>query len=98
VVRGRGVADVAGRRDSGAVLLFAVPGLLLVVLGYAVGYAVLEELIAVTGADLPASAPEVGGWITGTVLATAVAAGVVVRVRRLRRPGHGGGRDGGHQK
>jgi hypothetical protein len=98
VRRGRELADAPGRGDSGAVLLFVVPGLLLVVLGYAVGYAVLEELIAVTGADLPASAPEVGGWITGVVLAIAVSAGVVVRVRRLRRPAGRGGRDGGHQK
>ena len=92
--RGRDVAHVAGRGDSGAVLVFAVPGLLLVVLGYAVGHAVLGWLISVTGADLPPSAPEVGGWITGVVLAVAVTAGVVVRLRRLRR----GGRDGGHQK
>ncbi len=71
-------------------LVFAVPGLLLVVLGYAVGYAAIDWLVRVTGADLPASAPEVGGWIIGVLLMTGVTA-VLVRARRS-------GRDGGHQK
>ena len=78
-------------------LVFAVPGLLLVVLGYAVGYVVVEWLIGVTGAQVPASAPEVGGWITGLLLMTVVTAGLVVRWRRLRRTADRGGR-GGHQK
>ena len=72
-------------------LVFAVPGLLVVVLGYAVGYAVVDWLIGFTGADLPASAPEVGGWITGLLLVSGVTA---VLLRRLRRRS----RDGGHQK
>ena len=78
-------------------LVFAVPGLLLVVVGYAVGYVVVEWLIDVTGARLPASAPEVGGWITGVLLMAGVTAGAVVRWRRLRRTAGRGGR-GGHQK
>jgi hypothetical protein len=81
------------------VLVFAVPGLLVVVVGYVVGYAVVDWLIGVTGADLPASAPEVGGWITGVVLMAGVAALLVVRPRWLRRwASRLGGRDGGHQK
>ena len=72
-------------------LVFAVPGLLLVVLGYAVGYTAIDWLDSATGAGLPASAPEVGGWLTGLLLVCAVTA---VLLRRLRR----GSRDGGHQK
>ena len=79
-------------------LVFAVPGLLLVVLGYVVGYVVLEWLIGVTGAQLPPAAPEVGGWITGVLLTTGVAASMVVRSRRSRRVAGRRGRDGGHQK
>ena len=78
-------------------LVFAVPGLLLLVLGYTVGYLVVEWLIGVTGAQVPASAPEVGGWIAGVLLLTVVTAGAVVRWRRLRRTAGRGGR-GGHQK
>jgi nitrate reductase gamma subunit len=72
------------------VLVFAVPGLLVVVLGYAVGYAAIDWVAGLTGADLPASAAEVGGWITGVLLLTGVTA-VLLRARRVRR-------DGGHQK
>ena len=79
-------------------LVFAVPGLLLVVLGYVVGYAVIDWLAGTTGVDLPASAPEVGGWITGVLLMGAVTAGLVVHARRLRRTAGRHGRDGGHQK
>ena len=79
-------------------LVFAVPGLLVVVLGYAVGYAVVDWLIGYTGADLPASAPEVGGWITGVLLMAVVGAVLVLRPRWLRRwASRLGGRDG-HQK
>ena len=78
-------------------LVFAVPGLLLVVLGYAVGYAVIDWLVRATGADLPASAPEVGGWLTGLLLTVAVTA-ALVSARRLRRTAGRGGRDGRHQK
>ena len=92
------MAGGVGGADSGAVLVFAVPGLLLVVLGYAVGYAAIDWLAGTTGADLPASAPEVGGWITGVLLMGAVTAGLVARVRRLRRTAERSGRDGGHQK
>ncbi len=93
------VAPGGGEADSGAVLVFAVPGLLVVVLGYAVGYTAIDWLIGVTGADLPASAPEVGGWITGVLLMTAAAGVLAVRPRWLRRRiSRLGGRDGGHQK
>ncbi len=80
------VARPAREADSGAVLFFAVPALLLVVLGYAVGYAVIDWLAGVTGAELPASAPEVGGWIAGLLLTVAVTV-VLLRARRSRRAG-----------
>ena len=80
-------------------LVFAVPGLLVVVLGYAVGYAVVDWLIGFTGADLPGSAPEVAGWITGLLLMAVVGALLVLRPRWLRRwADRLAGRDGGHQK
>ncbi len=72
-------------------LVFAVPGLLLVVLGYAVGYTAIDWLDEATGAGLPASAPEVGGWITGLLLVSGVTAVLLRRVRRRSR-------DGGRQK
>ena len=78
-------------------LVFAVPGLLVAVLGYVVGYVVIEWLMGVTGADLPPSAPEVGGWITGVVLLLVVTA-VLSLVPRRRRRARRRGRDGGHQK
>ena len=94
---GRSVADVRRRADSGAVLLFAVPALMLVVLGYVVGYTVIEGVVGATGAHAPPSAPEVGGWITGLVLVAVATAVLVLQLRRRRRA-RAGGRDGGHQK
>ncbi|MFD2090029.1 hypothetical protein [Blastococcus deserti] len=48
-------------------LVFAVPALLVVVVGYVAGYAVAEWFCALIGAD-PARTPEVAGWTTGLVL------------------------------
>ena len=86
---GRGVAQVAEGAESGAVLFaFAVPGLLVVVLGYVVGYEVTDWLVDVTGADLPASVPEIGGWTTGGVLLVVVTAVLAVLLRRHRSGWH----------
>jgi hypothetical protein len=60
------------------VLVFAVPVLLVVVLGYAVGYTVWEA--AGLGGD-----PEVVGWLTGLVLRVAVAWLLLSRRARLWR-------------
>jgi hypothetical protein len=60
------------------VFVFAVPVLLIVVLGYAVGYAVWEA----TGLG---GNPEVVGWLTGLVLLAAVAWLLLSRRARLRR-------------
>ncbi|MGY1745260.1 hypothetical protein [Blastococcus sp. SYSU D00695] len=61
------------------VLVLAVPALLVVVLGYAVGYAVAGWL----GAAPPAA--EGVGWGTGLVLLVAVVV-AALRWRRRRRP------------
>ena len=60
------------------VFVLAVPVLLVVVLGYAVGYTVWEA----TGAP---GNPEVVGWLTGLVLLAAVAWLLLSRRARLRR-------------
>ena len=60
------------------VLVFLVPVLLVVVLGYAVGYAVWEA----TGLG---GNPEVPGWLTGLALLTAVSWPLVSRRARLKR-------------
>ena len=60
------------------VLLLAVPALLIVVLGYAVGHALWA---AVTGG----AGGEVAGWITGLVALACVVRLAVVLVRRRRR-------------
>ena len=52
----------------------AVPALLVVVLGYVVGFAVAEWFCDLLGAEA-GRAPEVAGWTTGLLLL-----GVVVRV------------------
>ncbi|MCV2490344.1 hypothetical protein OF117_13325 [Geodermatophilus sp. YIM 151500] len=85
----------------------AVPALLVVVVGYVVGYAVAERAVglleAAFGTTLPPAAPEVVGWATGLVLLAAVVRLLVVRPAWLRRAlgrGPGGGPDGtpgGHQ-
>ncbi|TFV64693.1 hypothetical protein E4P41_00140 [Geodermatophilus sp. DF01-2] len=61
----------------GGLVLF-VPVLLVVVLGYAVGYTVWEA------AGAPGD-PEVAGWITGLVLLVVVTGLLVSWRRRVRR-------------
>ncbi|RBY77698.1 hypothetical protein DQ238_14975 [Geodermatophilus sp. TF02-6] len=61
-----------------SVFLLAVPALLVVVLGYSVGYTVWDALGA------PGS-PEPAGWATGLVLLVVVTWLLVSRQRRLRR-------------
>jgi len=72
-------------------LVFAVPALLVVVAGYAVGYALVEQAYRLTGAD-PARVPELAGWATGLVLLAVVVQRLMVA--RRRRSGNGAG----HQK
>ena len=62
------------------VFVFLVPVLLVVVLGYAVGYTVWEA----TGAP---GSPEVVGWLTGLVLLVVVTWGLLRVWRRRRRRG-----------
>ncbi|RFU21318.1 hypothetical protein [Geodermatophilus marinus] len=59
-------------------LVFAVPALLVVVLGYVVGYALLDAFGA------PAPVPEVVGWVAGLVLLVTVVRALVGRRGRLR--------------
>jgi hypothetical protein len=56
------------------VLLFAVPALLVVVVGYVVGHGLWSWLIGTAGAE-PA------GWITGLLLLSGVVRWLVVRYR-----------------
>jgi cytochrome c oxidase assembly factor CtaG len=63
------------------VLVLAVPALLVVVLGYVVGYRLWAGLTAGTSM---APHAEVAGWLTGLLL-LAVVTGVAVRVWRARR-------------
>ena len=67
----------------------ATPALLVVVLGYVLGYAVTEWVHGVLGVQAT-RAPEVVGWATGLVLLGVV---TMVLVRRWRRR-----RQGRHQK
>ncbi len=82
------------------VLVFAVPALLVVVAGYAVGYALVEQAYRLTGAD-PSRTPELAGWATGLVLLAVV---IRLMVARRRRGGMRGDRQRqshqgqGHQK
>ena len=68
----------------------AVPALLVVVVGYVVGFAVTEWLCGLLGAEVT-RAPEVVGWLTGMVLLCAVTSLLAARWRRRRR-------QTGHQK
>jgi uncharacterized YccA/Bax inhibitor family protein len=72
--------------EGGAVgvLVFLVPALLVVVLGYAVGYAVWEA----TGLG---GNPEVAGWLTGLVLLVGVTWLLVRQLRRRARRRRGRG-------
>ena len=53
------------------VLVFAVPALVVVVTGYALGYALAEWVCGLLGADVTRT-PEVAGWTTGLLLLAAV--------------------------
>jgi hypothetical protein len=61
-----------------SVFVVAVPALLVVVLGYVVGYAVWDAL------GLGGN-PEVAGWITGLVLLAVVTWALLARWRGRRR-------------
>ncbi|MGY1688917.1 hypothetical protein [Geodermatophilus sp. SYSU D01105] len=61
-----------------SVFVLAVPALLVVVLGYVVGYLVWEA----TGLG---GNPEIAGWLTGLVLLTGVTWALLSRPRRVRR-------------
>jgi hypothetical protein len=66
------------------VFVFAVPALLVVVVGYVVGYGIWAALVGAPGAE-PA------GWVTGLVLLAAlVRMAVALRRRRTRRSGDPG--------
>jgi membrane protein implicated in regulation of membrane protease activity len=73
------------------VLLAAVPALLVVVLGYAVGHAVTLWLGGLFGTSSVAAAEAVG-WTTGLLLLAVVVRVAMLVLRRRRRAG------GGHQK
>ncbi len=76
------------------VFAVATPALLVVVLGYAVGYAAGAWVTDLLGTSSPVVAERVG-WTTGLLL-LAVVVRVALLLRRRRRAGH---RDrGGHQK
>lgn len=60
------------------VFVFAVPVLLVVVLGYAVGYTLWEA----TGLG---GNPEIAGWLTGLALLVVVTWLLLSRLRRRRR-------------
>ena len=62
--------------------VFAVlaPALFVVLVGYVVGYTLVEWVDDLLGGPLSPQAPEVVGWIAGLVLL-----GVVVRALLLRR-------------
>ncbi|SNR25357.1 hypothetical protein [Blastococcus mobilis] len=69
-------------------LVFAVPALLVVVLGYVVGYGLWSWiggcLDAVLGTSLAGGA-EIAGWVTGLVLLLGVVR-AAIRRSRARRP------------
>lgn len=70
-------------------LLLVVPGLMVVVAGYALGYAVWSRLAgmvdAASGTSLAAGA-EVAGWVTGLLGLIGLLRFLVVRWRRGRWP------------
>jgi hypothetical protein len=65
----------------------AVPALLVVVLGYVVGFATTTWICGLLGADA-GRAPEVAGWTTGLVLLAVVVRLLVVHWRRRGADGH----------
>ena len=71
------------------VLVFAVPALVVVVTGYALGYALAEWVCGLFGADVTRT-PEVAGWTTGLLLLAVV----VWLVANRWRGRQGRGREG----
>jgi hypothetical protein len=69
-------AGRASEKDSVFVFALAVPALLVVLIGYAVGYGLWSAVAGTGGA-------ETAGWVTGTALLVAVVTGAV-RWRRRR--------------
>lgn len=91
-MEGRTSSGLAGerRRDDAQRVFFAplVPGLLIVLVGYLVGYGltvlVSRGLDAAFGTPLGAGTPEVVGWLLGVALLVGL---VRWLVRRRRRQG-----------
>ncbi len=67
------------------VLVMAVPALLVVVVGYVIGFAVTDWFCGLLGADATRT-PELAGWTTGLVLLGAV---TWLLLHRRRRPQDG---------
>ena len=86
-------ADRPPRKDRMFVFAAAVPGLLVVLVGYVVGYAVAAWVCDLLGVDATRT-PEAVGWTTGLVLLAAVVWFLVARWRRRQ----GGGCAREHQK
>jgi hypothetical protein len=78
VLRGASDGGVGGEGGAVGVFVFVVPVLLVVVLGYAVGYTVWEA--AGLGGN-----PEPAGWLTGLALVAAVSWLLLSRRARLKR-------------
>jgi membrane associated rhomboid family serine protease len=82
-------------KDQVFVFAAAVPALMVVIVGYVLGYAVAQWICDLLGVGA-ARTPEVAGWITGLVLL-----GVVLRLllnRWRRRPASPDRQSGDHQK
>ena len=82
-----GLAGDVQRADAHRVFFAPlVPGLLVVLVGYLVGYGltvlVSRGLDAAFGAPLGAGVPEVVGWLLGVALLVALVRWLVVRRRR----------------
>jgi hypothetical protein len=69
------------------VLVFAVPALLVVVVGYVIGYGLWTWLggLGEHGGSSPVPGAEPAGWITGVLLLAAVTAVGLAWRRRRRR-------------
>ncbi|MGY1825345.1 MULTISPECIES: hypothetical protein [unclassified Blastococcus] len=68
-------------------VLLAVPGLLVVVAGYVVGFAVADWVCGLLDAR-PGGTPEVTGWVTGLLLLAVVLRVLLALRRRRAREGH----------
>ena len=79
---GASAPGASGEGRGVGVFVFAVPVLLVVVLGYAVGYTLWEA----TGLG---GNPEIAGWLSGLALLVVVTWLLLSRLRRRRRRGRG---------